>query len=496
MTSTTQQRGGLARRSVGVVGLWFFQVSASAPLTVLVGAVVAMYAATGVVGVPVAFLVLTAVLALLTVGYVAMARHLPHAATFYALLAHGLGRPWAVVGAVLALIGYNAIQISLYGLLGASLAGVFGGPWWLWAVFVLVAIGCLGALRIAIGAGVLAVLLALEIGVIVLFDIGAFSHAAAAGTMSLTPLLPDRLAVDGVGGVLALAIASYVGYESGPAYGEEARTQRTVASATFAAVLFLGPFYAVSSWALAVAVGPDQVAAASKADPELPMTVLVQAYGVFGPHIAGLGAVLLVTSIFAAMLSFHSTVARYVFALARERLLPQVLARTGLASRRTVRDAPVGGSLMQTACAAVVVMVFATLNADPIATLFTWLAALAAVAVLLLLVASSLAALRWFHAGGGTNEGVGTRVIAPLLAIVAGTVVLGVTVANLGALLGVPTGSPLTVIIPGVIAVGVLLGLLWAGALRHQRRDVYDGIGRGRPHPLSLPDKRLADVRL
>ena len=83
---------GLARRSVGVGGLWFFAVSASAPMTALVGGVVTSYGHTGVVGMPVSFLLLTAVLWLLTVGYVAMNRYVAHAAPFYALLALGLGR--------------------------------------------------------------------------------------------------------------------------------------------------------------------------------------------------------------------------------------------------------------------------------------------------------------------------------------------------------------------------------------------------------------------
>src|SRR5689334_14033860 len=100
---------GLARRSVGVGGLWFFAVSASAPMTALVGGVVTSYANTGVVGMPLSFLVLTVVLWLLTVGYVAMNRYVGHAAPFYALLALGLGPAWGVVGGLVAMVGYNAV---------------------------------------------------------------------------------------------------------------------------------------------------------------------------------------------------------------------------------------------------------------------------------------------------------------------------------------------------------------------------------------------------
>jgi amino acid transporter len=257
----------------------------------------------------------------------------------------------------------------------------------------------------------------------------------------------------------------------------------------------LGPFYAVCAWALSVAEGPDQVAQAAAKDPNLPFTILSSSFGPFGPVVAGLGQVLLVTSVFAAMLSFHGTAARYTFGFARERLLPTWLASTGTGNR-SQRDAPIGGSVVQSLLAAVVVAVFAVLGADPVATLFTWLAAVAAFAVFALLWAASIAALRWFHHGGGSNEGVWPRLLAPGLAVPVGLGVLAVMASNMDTLLGAEAGSPMTVVIPGIVVLAVVAGLCWAGVLRLHRREVYEGIGRGRPHPLAMPDQRLADVRL
>src|SRR5574342_282761 len=84
--------------SVGAAGLWVMGVAASAPSVVLVGGLTTMYAATGLVAVPVSFLVLAAALAPVTAAFVAAARHLGHAATMYALLAHGWGRVAGVAG--------------------------------------------------------------------------------------------------------------------------------------------------------------------------------------------------------------------------------------------------------------------------------------------------------------------------------------------------------------------------------------------------------------
>src|SRR6185312_17439215 len=131
---------GLAPRRLGVIHIFFFTVAASAPLTALGGGVTTTFAVTGVTGVPLSFLLLAVALALFAVGYAAMSRFVANAGAFYAYIARGLGATWAVAGAFVALISYNFIQISLYGLLGASLGDLVNQatgvslPWWAWAL--------------------------------------------------------------------------------------------------------------------------------------------------------------------------------------------------------------------------------------------------------------------------------------------------------------------------------------------------------------------------
>ena len=129
--------------------------------------------------------------------------------------------------------------------------------------------------------------------------------------------------------------------------------------------------------------------------------------------------------------------------------------------------------------------------------MFTWLAAVAAFAVFALLWAASIAALRWFHHGGGTNEGPLVAADRPGVGDPRRAGVLVAMAVNMNTLLGVEAGSPMTIVVPGIV-VGrrILAGLCWAGVLRAPRRDIYQGIGHGRPHPLAVPDQRLADVRL
>ena len=486
--------GGLARKSVGAPSLWFFAVSASAPMTTVAGGIVQTYAVTGIVGVALAFLVLALALAALSVGPVAMARHVGSAAPFYTFLARGLGPAAGVAGGLVALVGYNAVQIALYGLLGASLSGLIGGAWWVWAAGCCLLIAGLGVVRVDIGAGVVGVLAVLEIAVLVALVAGGLSHPAAGFT--LAPLNPGSLFVTGVSGVLALSIAAFVGFETTLAFGEEARSGRAIGRATLRTLLFVGPFYALCAWAIVVARGPGNVAHDAGVDPNLALTIIAETCGVvFGPLLAFLGSMLLITSIVGAMLSFHCTVARYVFALGRERVLFSVLARTG-AGNRSVRNAPIGGSLVQTVTAAVFIALFAVLDADPLATMFTLLAAVAAVAILLLLVAASVAAIRWFRAGGGADEGWWERVLGPGLAVVAGVVILGTTVVNFGVLLGTGRHSRLSVALLGVVLLAVVVGLVWATVLAVLRPEVYRGVGAGRPPELALADRRLDEVKL
>lgn len=62
---------------------------------------------------PSAFVLLTVALSRFSVGYVSMARHVPHAGPLYAHIAQGLGPARGVGAAVVAVLSYAAIQMVL-----------------------------------------------------------------------------------------------------------------------------------------------------------------------------------------------------------------------------------------------------------------------------------------------------------------------------------------------------------------------------------------------
>ncbi|WP_434743588.1 APC family permease [Micromonospora sp. SH-82] len=488
-------RGGLRRGRLGTAHLVFFTVAASAPLTVLGGGVTTMYAVSGNVGAALSYVLLAVVLGLFAVGYAAMSRHVANAGAFYSYIANGLGRGTGVAGSFIALAAYNAIQIGLYGLFGAIFGDFMSSKfsieaqWWLWALGAWALVGLLGLLQVDLNATVLAVLLVLECLAVAIFDLVALGNPAG-GTITLDGLAPGNLFAAGLGAVLALGIASFTGFESGAIYSEEVRDpRRTVARATYITVAFTGLFYAFSAWALTVSTGPQNAQAASQeAGPGVIFGALAEHAG---PTVADLANLLFITSVLAALLSFHNGVSRYLFALGRERVLPVLLGRAG---RRT--GAPVAGSVTQSLVAVLVVLAFAWAGRDPIIDLFTWFSGVSAVGVVLLMTLTSAAVVGFFQRRPGGPENAWQRLVAPVLATVALLVVLGILVVNFDALLTPQTPAALRWLLPAIVALAAVAGLVWGAVLRSRRPEVYAGIGRAAteerlpdPTPHTLPER-------
>ncbi|MEU3118534.1 APC family permease [Micromonospora chalcea] len=471
----------LARRTLTPPGLWVFGAAASAPMVVLAGGIVATYATTQVTALPLVFVLVAGVVALLAVGYTAMARQVGHPAVYYGILANSLGRGWGVAAGLVALAAYNSIQISLYGLFGATLAAQLGGVWWVWAGLAVAVVGTFGVRAIVLSTRVLVAVLVVSLLIVAAFVLAGVGQPAG-GELSWAGFDATRLAVGGVGGAAAFVVAALMGVDVPGSMVEEAVDRRSVGRATVGAVIVLGGVYALAAWAMGVAVGPEAVGVVA-ADPVggLPFSILER----LGSWWVPLAELVLVLAIVTSKLVFHSVVARYVFAMAREGVLPAGLARTGSATRVS---APRGGSLTQTAIASVVVGAFALAGTDPIAVMFTWLSTLGALGLLCLLLAASVAAMTAPASVRGPRPGMWEWRLAPVLGVLGGLVLLGLMVGNVGSLLGAASGSLYPLLLPAILAAFAVLGGLWAGHLRQSCPEVYAGIGRGTPTTHAVPD--------
>ncbi|MGC4807229.1 amino acid permease [Micromonospora sp. DT233] len=467
----------LARGRLGVPSVIFFVMSAAAPLTVVAGLVPTGYAVTGITGLPVAFLVVAAVLALFSVGYVAMARQVENAGAFYAYVSRGLGRPAGISVAWIAMMSYDALQVGLYGVIGAAsaplLEGLFGvaPAWWLVALAAWALVAVLGLLRIDVSGKVLAVLLVAEVAAILLFDLGQLGHPAG-GSVSLAALSPDHLFVPGGAALLVIAATGFVGFESAVVFSDESRhPRRTVPRATYLSLAVMVMVYVLSAWSLTVATGPEQVAGQAG---EQGLDLVFNLAGThLGDTAATIGQALFVTSVLAAMISFHNTTARYIFALGRERVLPAPFGRT---SPRT--GAPQAASIAQSGLGLLVILVYATNGFDPVRELFYHLGLAGGFGVLLLTAVVCVAIIVFF-ARNRVEESLWRRALAPGLAAVALLVMIVLALKDFHVLLGVPADSPLRWAIPAAYPVMGLVGLHWALLLRGRRPDAFARIGLG-----------------
>jgi amino acid transporter len=483
----------LHRRALGVPDLVFFIVAASAPLTAVAGGQAATYLVTGNRGVAFMFIPLGIILGLFAVGYAAMSRHVANAGAFYAYVARGLGKVQGVGAAFVALLAYNAMQIGIYGLFGVAMGAFMADKigitldWYWWCVIAGGVIGALGVLKIDLNARVLAVLLILEVIVVALFD---FAIVADPGPQGLTTVAFDPSVAFGsaVGATLTFCVASFVGFESAAIYSEECRDpKRTVARATFIAVGLIAVFYALSSWLLGVAAGPDTMISPDKLvaagftsgnGPDPTTVLFITGQDRLGAFWGDAASLLFATSLFAALLSFHNAVARYAFALGREGVLPSAFGRV---NPRT--GAPWIASLTQTVLALTVVVIFAIAGADPVLKLFTWLTNLGALGVLALMAATSFAVVGYFSKRPEAGLSAWSSKIAPATAGVLLLVILVLGVLNFNVLITSATDAPtdtMTVVLLLILLAGAVLGLVVGGLLKSRKPDVYARIGEGR----------------
>ncbi len=492
--ATAGESAKLHRRALGVPELVFFIVAASAPLTAVAGGQAATYLVTGNRGVPFMFIPLGIMLALFAIGYAAMSRHVTNAGAFYAYVARGLGKVQAVGAAFVALIAYNAMQIGIYGLFGVAMGAFMADKigidleWYWWCLIGGGVIGMLGVLQIDLNARVLAVLLILEVLVVALFDFAILADPGPEGITG-TGFDPGISFGTAVGATLTFCVASFVGFESAAIYSEEVRDpKRTVARATFIAIGLIAVFYALSSWLLGIAAGPNTIVdpnalvAAGFTTPDGaapdPTTVLfITGEDRLGAFWGDSASLLFATSLFAALLSFHNAVARYAFALGRERVLPRVFShvqgRTG---------APYVASLTQTVLALGVVIVFALADADPVLKLFTWLTNLGALGVLLLMAVTSFAVVAYFRKRPDAAVSAWAGAIAPAIAGVALLVVLVLGVLNFNVLITGLTDAPtdtMAIVLPVILFGAGLIGLLLGAWLKSNRPDTFARIGEG-----------------
>jgi amino acid transporter len=478
-----EQRALRADR-IGAPALLLSVLAATAPLMVVAGVIPTTFATMGIVGVPLLFVIVGAVLILFSFGYAEMSRHVHNAGALYAYISRGLGGTVGAGASYVALFAYSLMQSGSYGIFGFEISSQIALhwhhniAWWIPALGGVAITAVFGALKIDLNARTLGVLLLIETTMVVIFDIGFLSDPGPQG-VSAHAFDPGTLSGAGLGTALCFTIAAFLGFEQAPVYAEETSDpQRVVSKVMFMAIGFATVFFAISAWAITVATGPSGVIAGAQKDgPNLIFGLTQDRLG--GAFTDALN-IFFITGIFACMLSFHNVVARYAFAMGRDGLLPKAVGRTSRTS-----GAPAIGSLLQTLVALVVVAVFAITDDKPVGDptapvlrLFTWAGNVGALGIVLLMCTAAIAVIAFFVKRGAARVQGWRLVTSGLAALALGTIFV-YSVKDFAVLLGANPGYGLRWILPGIIAFAAAIGLIYGAVLRSRQPEVHARIGQG-----------------
>jgi len=466
VTGGTPSSNQLRAGALGTGTIVFLVTSAAAPMAAIAGSgSLAILLGNGG-GVPGAYVIACIILLLFSVGYTAMAQHVRKAGGFYAFTERGLGRTAGGASAFVALFGYSAMLMGIYGLFGAAADLLFNGsfgivlPWWVYSAVALVVVAWLGYRQIDLSAKIISVLVVLEYAIVLVLDVAIGVQGGPEGGMTLEPFASGHL----FGGSLAVALlfvfGAFIGFEATTIYSEEAREpERTIPRATFISVLLIGVFYTLTAYAMVIGGGPNKVADAvgGLQDPTSFLFVLGESH--LGTKFTLLMRVLFVTSVFASLVAFHNSAARYFFVLGRDGLLPASLGTTHHA-----HGSPHIGSVAMTALAAIVVTGFALLGQDPILALFSWLTGVGTLAIIGVMAAASFAVVAFFMRQGMARVKPLSLVIAPIAAGILLTILFVFTVVRFDVLTG-PLNA-MTIILPLLIPVFAIAGAVMSRSAR------------------------------
>jgi len=439
MASTTSS-GELKKGRLGVLGIVFFVVAASAPLVGMTGAVpVAMLVGTGS-AVPGTYLAVGLTLLFFSVGYSAMSSRVTNTGAFFAYVGRGLGTNMGVASAFTSILAYATIQLAIYGFFGGLVQGTMAGygidlPWIVWAGLAWVIITALSLMSVDLGAKVLGVFLVLELASLLIVAGAILIDGGPDGGVNLAASFdPNAVLAGGLTGAagiaIAFAFASFIGFEATAIYGEESSNpKKTVPTATYWAIGIITALFAVVSLAMVTGYGnamvddgaggemPALVAAilnvtavdgAPLANPAGMLFDLANTY--VGPWIVSFMEILVISSLFAGLLAFQNATARYFFAMGRGGVLPKSFASVN------GRGAPRTGVYATSILAIAVMAIFYFTGLDPVLNLFFWMSSITAVAVMVVEVLVSLAIFRFFRKEGGVS--VWKSTIAPLASAV------------------------------------------------------------------------------
>ena len=459
----------LRSNTLGVAAIVFLVLAAVAPLTgIVVVASLAIALGNGG-GAPASFFIVAVILLFFAIGYAQMSKQMVNSGGFYAFVVKGLGRTGGLVAGLIATLGYNFFVVGTIGTSGffmqviiAQLTGL-DISWIVWGLLSIIVCFLMARAGIDFSTKVLGVSLVLEVAILIVFDVSVLVQTG----FDISAFSPEAVFSGSLPIGLLLAATAFLGFEATALFSEEARNPlKTVPRATYTAIIAIGLILGVTTWAVVSATGvanAQQVALEHLPTGDLIFS-LADTY--LGPVMTVIMEILLLVSLFAAMLAFHNSATRYLYSLGRARVLPHALART------RSNGAPQIAGLVQASFAAIVALLFFVAGLDPILNLVPAMLGFGTLAVLVLQGLAALAIIvhfrrtrdpRWwstFIAPGIGFLGIATITV---LAIVNFDIVAGST-------------DLLIRLMPLLLVVALIGGIVYGAYLKRSKPAVYDAL--------------------
>ncbi|MEU4948125.1 APC family permease [Streptomyces lavendulae] len=324
---STALRRSLGFRDLVVYGLLF--IAPMAPVGVFGALDARSHGAVALV-----YLVATAAMALTALSYAQMVRVAPQAGSVFTYARKALGEGPGLIAGWMAMLDYLLIPAVAYLFSGIAMnALVPGVSRWVWTALAVVVTTLLNLWGVRAAARVGFAVLAMEVLVLLVFLVSAVTVLVRDGARRgwLSPLTGDGslgFSTAAVLGAVSVAVLSYLGFDAIVSFAEEvtggsARVARAVLFClALTGVLFLAQTYLAS---LLTPVSSAELAAdPARQGPAFYDAVEASVGGWLHDLVAASKAI---GAAFAA-LAGQAAAGRLLFAMARERRLPGVLART------------------------------------------------------------------------------------------------------------------------------------------------------------------------
>lgn len=318
----------------------------------------------------------------------------------------------------------------------------------------LVYLGVRLSVRLQLGLTVLSALPFLVLVAVILVVGGASGN-------TLTVINPtDPLALD-IFAALLFAVFLFAGFEMAGVLGEEARLpHRSIPRAMLLTIALSGAFFIAVAYAGTIGFGPAHVAEEWGGNP-VGLSLLGDIY--IGPPFGALIELAVIVDLLAVAVAGSNAIARGVFALARDRLLPGSLAA------RSRHETPVGGIGVNVVFALAGLAIASGLN-DRLDLFRTVVVAFSLIVMLVYLVLV-LGAIRIVRAD----------VTRPWLWLVLVTAGAFPALGIYGTLNPFPEGASRVGVVLAVAILAATIG--WASYLRTWRRDAFDRAAAGALDP-------------